>query len=85
MGGKASKAPKGPALERDEKDAESDDMMRVKDTSARDLGSVEDEDARESPAETRESLSYSETDEDEDEGLGDGNLRRSTRGDVLGK
>lgn len=85
-GGKASKGSKGPVTERDEKDAESDDIIRVKDTSPDDLSSsLEDEDEREYSEETRESLSYSETDEDEDEGLGDGNLGRSTRGDVLGK
>jgi len=85
MGGKASKGQKGPATERDEKDAESDDIIREKVTSPETLSSLEDEDDRESAEETRESLSYSETDEDEDEGLGDGNLGRSTRGDVLGK
>lgn len=86
MGGKASKGNKGSDTEKDEQDAESKDIMSVKGTSTEDLmDTLEDEDARETPAETRESLSYSETDEDEDEGLGDGNLGRSTRGDVLSK
>ena len=86
MGGKASKNSKGSDTEKDEQDAESKDIMRVKDTSTEDLmNSLEDEDTREAPEQTRESLSYSETDEDEDEGLGDGNLGRSSRGDVLSK
>lgn len=86
MGGKASKGNKGSDTEKDEQDAESKDIMSVKGTSTEDLmDTLEDEDARETPAETREPLSYSETDEDEDEGLGDGNLGRSTRGDVLSK
>ena len=86
MGGKASKSHKGPDTARNEQDAESKDIMSEKDTPTEDLmNSLEDEDAREAPEESRESLSYSETDEDEDEGLGDGNLGRSSRGDVLSK
>ena len=81
MGGKASKAPGSPGHE---EGAVSDDM-RERDATERDLTSLEDEDDLESSKETKESLDYSETDEDEDEGLGDGNLGRSTRGDVFGK
>ena len=43
------------------------------------------EDNLESSGKTQGSLAYSETEEDEDEGLGDGNLGRSTRGSVIGK
>lgn len=42
-----------------------------------DLNSLEEEDELEGS--TRGLSSYSETDEDEDEGLGDGNIGRSTR------
>ena len=86
LGGKASKSNKGSDTEKDEQDAESKDIMSVKGTSTDDLmDTLEDEDAREASEQTRESLSYSETDEDEDEGLGDGNLGRSSRGDVISK
>ena len=84
MGGKASRNVKGPRTTRNEDDAEKD-IMREKDASERDLNSLEDEDNLESSGKTQGSLEYSETDEDEDEGLGDGNLGRSTRGDVFGK
>ena len=81
MGGKASKGrPSG-----NEDDAGQKDIKREEDASLRDLDSLEDEDNLESSRKTQGSLAYSETDEDEDEGLGDGNLGRSTRGDVLGK
>jgi hypothetical protein len=84
MGGKASRSNKGPNPERNEEDVEKD-IISVKDVSKRDLNSLEGEDNLESSGKTQGSLAYSETDEDEDEGLGDGNLGRSTRGDVLSK
>ncbi len=83
MGGKASRNVKGHRAAGNEKDAEQKDIIRGKDADEKDLNSLEDEDNRESSQETPGSLAYSETDEDEDEGLGDGNLGRSTRGDVL--
>ena len=84
-GGKASKS-KGADTGKDEQHVGPEDIMREEDTSTENLmETLEDEDARETPGETRESLSDSETDEDEDEGLGDGNLGRSSRGDVLSK
>lgn len=83
MGGKASGSVRGHRTQH-EQDAEQKDI-REKGTSDEDLSSLEGEDSLESEKETRKSLQYSETDEDEDEGLGDGNLGRSTRGDVFGK
>jgi hypothetical protein len=83
MGGKASRTVKGRTT-RHEEDADRGDIAGENATE-RDLESLEDEDNLESSGRTQGSLSYSETDEDEDEGLGDGNLGRSTRGDVLGK
>jgi general stress protein YciG len=88
MGGKASRNSHSPSVEKNEKheeDAEQSDIIREKDASIKDLGSLKDEDDLESPEETKDSLSYSETDEDEDEGLGDGNLGRSSRESVSGK
>ena len=82
MGGKASKAPRSPRTPKNEEDAESKDI-RERAATDRDLSSLEEEDDLESSTESGESLEYSETDEDEDEGLGDGNLGRSTRGDVF--
>ena len=82
LGGKASK---GHRSSGNEDDAVQKDIKREKDAPLRDLDSLEDEDNLESSGKTQGSLAYSETDEDEDEGLGDGNLGRSTRGDVLGK
>lgn len=79
MGGKASKAPRTP---QNEEDAASKDTGERAATD-RDLSSLEEEDDREASKDSGESLEYSETDEDEDEGLGDGNLGRSTRGDVF--
>ena len=83
MGGKASRNTRGPSSEKNE-DAEHKGIISEKDASVRDLNTLEVEDNLESEK-TQGSLAYSETDEDEDEGLGDGNLGRSTRGDVLGK
>lgn len=55
-------------------------IISDRDAPIRDLNSLEDEDSLESSGKkTQGSLAYSETDEDEDEGLGDGNLGRSTR------
>lgn len=85
MGGKASKSISGPRPAGNDDDAELKDINREGDTPLRDLDSLEDEDNLESSGKTQGSLAYSETDEDEDEGLGDGNLGRSTRGDVIGK
>lgn len=85
MGGKASKSSKGHRPAGHDEDAGQKDIIREKDAATRDLNSLEDEDNLESSGKTQGSLAYSETDEDEDEGLGDGNLGRSTRGDVFGK
>lgn len=87
MGGKASRnqiSPSSGKNQRNDEDAEQMDIIREDDASARDLSSLE-EDNLESSGKTQGSLAYSETDEDEDEGLGDGNLGRSTRGGVLGE
>ena len=84
MGGKASRNTAGTRddTEKHEKDAAQDDIIERKDASEKDLTSLEEEDNLESSEKTQGSLAYSETDEDEDEGLGDGNLGRSTRGGV---
>lgn len=84
MGGKASRSLKSHRPARNDEDAEQSDIIREKDATERDLTSLEG-DNLESSGKTQGSLAYSETDEDEDEGLGDGNLGRSTRGDVFGK
>jgi hypothetical protein len=70
---------------RNEEDAELNGITGESDASERDLNSMEDEDSLESSSGRQGSSAYSETDEDEDEGLGDGNLGRSTRGGGLGK
>ena len=88
MGGKASRNLQSPSSgtdQRNEKDAEQKDIIRETDASVRDLSSRDGGDNLESSGKTQGSLAHSETDEDEDEGLGDGNLGRSTRGGVLGK
>ena len=85
MGGKASKHLKGHRTTQNDEDTAQRDIIREEDAPERDLDSLEAEDTLESSGKTQGSLAYSETDEDEDEGLGDGNLGRSTRGDVLGE
>ena len=82
QGGRASKSSR-PG--RNEEDAELNGITSESDASEKDLTSLEDEDSLESSAKTQGLAAYSETDEDEDEGLGDGNLGRSTRDDGLGK
>ena len=83
LGGKASRNAQGIRRERNEEDAEQKDIISDKDTSTGGPALLRDD--PESSEETQEALDYSETDEDEDEGLGDGNLGRSTRGGVYGK
>lgn len=85
LGGKASRGNPGQSPQGIEENAERGDIIREQDASKRDLNSREDTDDLESSGKTQGSLATSETDEDEDEGLGDGNLGRSTRGGVLGK
>jgi hypothetical protein len=85
MGGKASRSMHGQRSQKHEEDAGRGDIIREKDASDKDLNSLESEDELEPSGKTQDSLTYSETDEDEDEGLGDGNLGRSTRGSVFGK
>ena len=83
MGGKASKRSQRQRFERNEDDAERKDISGEGEAFQKDLSSLEDEKSLETSRETKGSLSYSETDEDEDEGLGDGNLGRSTRGGAV--
>lgn len=85
LGGKASRSMHGHRPQKNEEDAARRDIMSEKGASDKDLNSMEAEDEIESSGKTQDSLAYSETDEDEDEGLGDGNLGRSTRGGVFGK
>ena len=87
LGGRASRNVNDPSSDKNqknEKDAEQMDIIQEKDASVRDLSSLKGDDL-ESSGKTQGSLAYSETEEDEDEGLGDGNLGRSTRGSVIGK
>lgn len=85
QGGRASQNMQANRPGRNEEDAELNGITSEGEASERDLNSLEDEDSLESLKKTQGSLAYSETDEDEDEGLGDGNLGRSTRGEGLGK
>ena len=82
MGGKASRSSQRRTKERNEQDAGRNDMSGAGDAFQKDLSSLEEEDELDVSGKTKGSLDYSETDEDEDEGLGDGNLGRSTRGGV---
>jgi uncharacterized protein len=79
QGGKASQGGSSGRSQRSSgnsrKDQDRRDIKGDIETSQRDLNSLEEEDE----VATREQASYSETDEDEDEGLGDGNIGRSTR------
>ena len=84
MGGKASRSTQNRPEEKNEEDAERKDITREKDATVRDLSTLEGT-VNDDSSETQGDLAYSETDEDEDEGLGDGNLGRSTRGGVDGK
>lgn len=83
MGGKASRRMNSTGEH--EENAERRDIVRENGGSKRDLTSPDEQGNLESSGKTQGSLAYSETDEDEDEGLGDGNLGRSTRGGVVGK
>ena len=84
MGGKASRGSHNALPENDEEDAAQSGTIRDEDASIKDHSQHED-DNLEPSGKTQGSLASSETDEDEDEGLGDGNLGRSTRGGVSGK
>lgn len=78
QGGKASQSSgrsRSGSSANSKKDHEHRNSQRDVDMSQRDLNSLEEEDE----VARREQASYSETDEDEDEGLGDGNIGRSTR------
>jgi len=85
LGGKASKSMQGLHPEKNEEDTEQKDIIREKDASVKDLNSLRKEDHLESSGKTQDELTNSETDENEDEGLGDGNLGRGTRDGVYGK
>lgn len=83
MGGRASKNSKRDRHEKNEQDAKGSHSGREGDAFQKDLSSLEDERSFEYSQEAQDSLASSETDEDEDEGLGDGNLGRSTRGGMV--
>ena len=82
MGGKASRSVHGQRPQKDNENAERNDTKGKQGAPEGDLNSLEGEHELEASEKTQDSLAYSETDEDEDEGLGDGNLGRSTRGGV---
>lgn len=83
-GGKASRGSQN-SPERNEEDAQQSGAIGEEDASIKDLNSLKEEGNLESSGKTQGSLASSETDEDENEGLGDGNLGRSTREGVNGK
>ncbi len=83
LGGRASKSTQRQRPQRNEDDADRKDISGEGNAFQRDLSSLEEEGSLEAAGKTKGSLAYSETDEDEDEGLGDGNLGRSTRGGVV--
>ena len=83
MGGKASKNSRRQRPEKDEEDAERKNGSGEGNAFQKDLSSLENEDDIETFEKDHDSLNDSETDDDEDEGLGDGNLGRSTRGGVV--
>lgn len=83
MGGKASRATPVPDA-KDDRPADQNDVSE-RGAPASDQGSLDKKEKPESSEKMRDDLTYSETDEDEDEGLGDGKLGRSTRRDVLGR
>ena len=85
LGGKASRSMQGHSPQQIEEDAVRSDITSEKGASDDDLSSLEGENELEFSGKTQDSLASSETDEDEDEGLGDGKLGRSTGGDVVGK
>lgn len=85
QGGRASRSTQSNRPGKNEEDAELNGIKSESDASERDLNSMEDEDSLESSKKTQGLSAYSETDEDEDERLGDGNLGRSARGGGLGK
>lgn len=76
QGGKASQAGASSRSQRAGSPARNEDKIRQDiDISERDLNSLEEE--SEVASRSLEQASYSETDEDEDEGLGDGKMGRS--------
>lgn len=79
MGGIASQSLKGQRAVQNEGDAEKKDIHEQGTAEEREMTSPERERPSD-PESTEEPLSHSETDEDEDEGLGDGNLGRSSKG-----
>jgi hypothetical protein len=85
LGGKASRSMQGHRPQQNEEDAVRSDVTSEKGTSDDDLSSPEGEDELEFSGKTQDSLTCGETDEDEDEGLGDGKLGRSTHGGAVGK
>ncbi len=87
QGGRASQSAQTNRAGRNGEDAELNDGIRNESDAAaeRNLTSPKDEDSLESSEKTQGSLAFSETEEDEDEGVGDGNLGRSKNAGGLGK
>lgn len=83
MGGRASRATSGPDTDSD-READQNDVSE-RNAPVSDPDSLDKKEKPESSQEMREDLAYSETDEDEQEGLGDGKIGRSTRNDGIGK
>ena len=84
MGGKASRSTPDADAKNDREAGQND--VSERDAPGSDPESLDKKARPESSEKMRDGLAYSETDEDEDEGLGDGNLGRSTRSDdVFGK
>jgi|GEM_PF-4680899 len=69
--------------ESSDRSREDEDLVNISsqtDLSDEDIETLQQEEVSGSAEETIESANYSDTDEDENEGLGDGNLGRSVRG-----
>lgn len=85
QGGRASQSAQTNRAGRNGEDAELNGIRNESDAAERKLTSPKDEDSLESSEKTQGSLAFSETEEDEDEGVGDGNLGRSKNAGGLGK
>jgi hypothetical protein len=69
---------------RSREDEDLENISSQTDSSEGDVDTLRVEEVSGSTEDTIESANYSDTDEDEDEGLGDGNLGRSVRGGLEG-
>lgn len=85
QGGRASQGAQSNRAGRNGGDVELNGTSKESDAAERNLTSPKDEDSLESSEKTQGSLAFSETEENEEEGVGDGNLGRSKNAEGLGK